>query len=111
MVLHYKAVDLHEVSSARRGGLVGEAGVGVAHWARSGRLSQVKVCSSRRKRRPCCLGNRIQSVSQSERRGLRRHRRPVGSAVTRKRSGLCGSEHPSVSMSPADLIPSAAGST
>ena len=44
-MLHYKAVDLHEVSSARRGDLAEEAGVGVAHWSRSGRLSWVRVCS------------------------------------------------------------------
>ena len=33
-MLHYKAVDLHEVSSARRGDLAEEAGVGVCKAGR-----------------------------------------------------------------------------
>ena len=72
-MLHYKAVDLHEVSSARRGDLAEEAGVGVAHWSRSGRLSWVRVCSQQEEGETMLSGESIQSISQSNRRDLRQH--------------------------------------
>ena len=100
-------MDLHKISSARRGDLVGDAGVGVAHWSRSGRLSRVKVCSQQEEGETMLSGESHPEHFPEQEKGpqtaleaSRKHSDQKG------KSGLCGSKYPSISISPADLIPS-----